>query len=48
LQNKGIPSRLLILEGVGHGGGSLDQLEYGIDQTVEWFERWLGMDDEMQ
>lgn len=41
LNDHGVPSRLIILQSVGHGGGSLTQLEHGINLTVEWFEQWL-------
>ena len=43
LEDQGVPSKLVILEGTGHGGGTLQQLAYGIEQTVQWFEQWLEM-----
>ena len=41
LTHRGTPSRLVLFEGAGHGGGSLRQLQQGIEETVRWFETWL-------
>ena len=43
LTDQGVPTRLVLFEGTGHGGGTLRQLQAGIEETVDWFERWLGL-----
>ena len=43
LHDKNVETKLIILEGVGHAGGSLTQLEHSMDLSVEWLEQWLQM-----
>jgi len=38
-----VPCRLLIYHGMGHGGATLTQTEQSLDETLQWFERWLDL-----
>ena len=44
LQEHSVPSKLIVYRGMGHGGASLEQNEHSLQETLAWFEQWLGLD----
>ncbi len=43
LVNAKVPCKAILYHGMGHGGATLRQTEHSLQETVKWFERWIGL-----